>query len=608
MIRHQLSSHLLVALAVLLVESAVSAQEAKAPPKQPPTSTQRQQPAQPKAPAKTTDGKAEKAPVVPTIFPEIKVKEDKEEFQLQRELLLSELSNLDANVIGLSSTLARAVVKAEIADAVWGMDKRWAGQLLKEAFELALPDKETRQKLKELKKGSNPIEPTREMLAQEQVRRKILAVAKRDAAFFEELVKLGKEQMGEAEEVKSHSSSAYEALQAGDKKQAIESINKLFDTDPTQVSVGGAIREMAIRDRAEADKLVIGYIQALWNFPVSSDNVHRVVSSLRSSVFPAPPFDKQGRKIPVAGEEAQRAYYGFLIECLLGVEQREPGTAMKFRQLIVSMWPYISQQATNLTAEYLKLESVSRIPGRPDTLPTVSAEERNRNDYENATKNLNASNSVSEIVSAIGRALGQQDFETSRRLTELLPQGQLRSEYTEKVNWREAVSLLGKKDFDGAAKLASKLTEASSISDVYPQLIRNCVDKKDTGCVNSFTSELTKKLEKVDPMKAVLILSGIAATIASKDEPMALELLASAASVANTNGVKRAKHEEHVVGFECKAFELLTPTNEARVRQMADILIDRFQRQMAFAAIYRAKANALSKLEKKLAPLESKAK
>ncbi len=89
---------------------------------------------------------------------------------------------------------------------------------------------------------------------------------------------------------------------------------------------------------------------------------------------------------------------------------------------------------------------------------------------------------------------------------------------------------------------------------------------------------------------------------------MALELLASAAGAANTNGVKRAKHEEHLVGFECKAFELLTPTNETSVRQMADTLLDRFQRQMAFAAIYRAKANALSKLEKKLAPLESKAK
>ncbi len=89
---------------------------------------------------------------------------------------------------------------------------------------------------------------------------------------------------------------------------------------------------------------------------------------------------------------------------------------------------------------------------------------------------------------------------------------------------------------------------------------------------------------------------------------MALELLASAAGVANKNGIKRAKYEEHVVGFDCKAFELLTPTNETSVRQMADILLDRFQRQMAFAAIYRAKANALAKLEKKIAPPEQKAK
>jgi hypothetical protein len=138
-------------------------------------------------------------------------------------------------------------------------------------------------------------------------------------------------------------------------------------------------------------------------------------SSLRSSVFPAPSFDKLGLKIPVAGEEAQRAYYGFLIECLLGLEQREQGTAMKFRQLVVSFWPYVSPQASELAANYLMLESISRIPSRPDTLPIISAEERNRTDYENMTKNLNANNSTGEIVSAIGQALGQEDFGTSRR-------------------------------------------------------------------------------------------------------------------------------------------------------------------------------------------------
>jgi hypothetical protein len=60
------------------------------------------------------------------------------------------------------------------------------------------------------------------------------------------------------------------------------------------------------------------------------------------------------------------------------------------------------------------------------------------------------------------------------------------------------------------------------------------------------------------------MLSDIAAKIASKDEPIALELLGAASSAANTNGVKRARHEEHVAGFDCKAFELLTPTNEPR--------------------------------------------
>jgi hypothetical protein len=40
---------------------------------------------------------------------------------------------------------------------------------------------------------------------------------------------------------------------------------------------------------------------------------------------------------------------------------------------------------------------------------------------------------------------------------------------------------------------------------------------------------------------------------------------------------------------------------------MMDTAMDGFQRQMAFAANYKAKANMLAKLEKKLAPPEQKA-
>src|SRR5262245_984930 len=65
-----------------------------------------------------------------------------DDLQLRKSVILSELSALNIDASGLDSPLARAVVKTEIADIAWNLDKQWARQLLKDAFELALPDKE----------------------------------------------------------------------------------------------------------------------------------------------------------------------------------------------------------------------------------------------------------------------------------------------------------------------------------------------------------------------------------------------------------------------------------------------------------------------------------
>jgi hypothetical protein len=81
---------------------------------------------------------------------EQKKSEDVEdEAQIQKSVLLSNLSALDVDALNLNSPLARAVVKTEIADVAWNLDKQWARQLLKDAFELALPDKEMRRRAKD---------------------------------------------------------------------------------------------------------------------------------------------------------------------------------------------------------------------------------------------------------------------------------------------------------------------------------------------------------------------------------------------------------------------------------------------------------------------------
>jgi hypothetical protein len=305
----------------------------------------------------------------------------------------------------------------------------------------------------------------------------------------------------------------------------------------------------------------------------------------------------QGRKFPVAGQEAMRAYYGFLIETLLNLEYREPGSAMRLSALISpQIWPFVSQQAPELVESYLKLEAVSGIPQESGSLQTSSPEERDKARYEKVVNDARTNNSQDEIVQAINWALSRQDYETCRDFIDKLSSSDLRSKYSEEVNRREAISMLGKEDFDGAARLAGKLESVESLRQVYPQMIKFCVDKKDLDCVNSLAGELTRKLEKKsESSKAALILSGVAATVAVKDEAIAINLLRQAISSANASDVKRTDENAHVVEFDNKAFELLTLSHEGQMFQMAKSLDDRLCRYLALTAIYRGKANELLK-------------
>lgn len=123
MVRYQLFTILLVVLAVLLIDPAVSAQEAKSPPKSPPTATQRPQSAQPKAPAKTADGKAEKAPAVPTIS-----REEKEQiFQSTLEGVLSSAFQVEPVEYGI-------IVQIEGAALLWDKDRVRANEVLANAW------------------------------------------------------------------------------------------------------------------------------------------------------------------------------------------------------------------------------------------------------------------------------------------------------------------------------------------------------------------------------------------------------------------------------------------------------------------------------------------
>jgi hypothetical protein len=156
-----------------------------------------------------------------------KAEEVDDETQIRKSALLGDLTALESDAVNLNPPIARALVKTEIADVAWNLDEQWAKQLLKDALELALPDKETRRKYQNVKKGDNSLEPTKGYLPWLFVRPKILAVARRDPAFADELAKISKEEMGAYEEVMSYASSAHAAFQADDKKGS--GLRQFFD-------------------------------------------------------------------------------------------------------------------------------------------------------------------------------------------------------------------------------------------------------------------------------------------------------------------------------------------------------------------------------------------
>src|SRR5262245_8937794 len=101
-----------------------------------------------------------------------KAEEVDDETQIQKSALLGDLTALQSEAVNLNPTGVRALVKTEIAHVAWNLDKQWAKQLLKDALELALPDKETRRKYQKVKKGDNPVEPTKGYLPWMSVRPK----------------------------------------------------------------------------------------------------------------------------------------------------------------------------------------------------------------------------------------------------------------------------------------------------------------------------------------------------------------------------------------------------------------------------------------------------
>jgi hypothetical protein len=106
-----------------------------------------------------------------------------------------------------------------------------------------------------------------------------------------------------------------------------------------------------------------------------------------------------------------------------------------------------------------------------------------------------------------------------------------------------------------------------------------------------------KQLKRTPDTAAIeLSLSALANAVAPVNEGLAFEVLDEAVAAANTNNFKDT--ELGRPGINAEVFQTLAAKNEARSLQSANALKERLPRIAALAAIYRRKAEAITKESK----------
>lgn len=520
--------------------------------------------------------------------------QDDGEVSWQKFQLLTDIQFLEADAAKLDMPLARASAKVSIADAAWDLDRTWSQKLLREAYELTLPDEQERERLRNQPIGTAPVEMTRRAGAIASVRTRVFSIASRDKTFFEQMTNLAREELGRQQAVTTFSSLAAAAIAASDVKTASDYVLKVAEADPTQISTMGTILDIATRDRELADKLILAYIEELTSVALTRNNAMRVCWFLRELVFTDQGFRMMtGMQIPPTTDTAIKAYLNYVIESLTQLEQRDPGSGAYFRGELLWTWVPIQRYAPELAPAFLELERVSRISGRHETLPTRLPNETSADGYEGIRKKALDTKSPAELDAAIGYALGADDFQQARRLLDLLPDGDLHSRRAEDINRFEAISLVRRDELVEARRLAERLTKPISIKSIYTAIIGRCVAKKDNDCAYSLTYDLVKRLKRTASKDALpRMISELIKSIMPVNEGLALELFPEFVDLANHAEMDTS---DGYVDFDVDVFALLALKNESRMRDVANALQDRSQRVAALATIYRCRADDLKK-------------
>jgi hypothetical protein len=512
--------------------------------------------------------------------------------------LLSELHAIDGQGINLKP-LARAALKAQLADASWTLDTTWAKALLTKAFELALPDEEERVQLRNIKIGAFPPLPTTKERARRTVRNQIIRVASREKAFADQLIRAENEQLGGLSSQMSYSSLAESARQRNDLETAGDHLIRAIDIDPSQITAGFVLAEIAKTNRTKADELIVGYFERLLLFPLSTSNgsIGRIYFVVHMLVFP-------GNEISAPGPSVMRAYAAYVVQSFRALEVREPGSLLAYRAYLLRAWPSVNQYAPDLVHDFAVLEQSSRSSNTDAALPTVTK--------TNGKQTQDKANEDSPDENLVNEAIRQKKFSKARKLIDELPENSKKAQLIDIVNSKEALFFLEQNEINQAAQLAEKLSRAISIREVYPALIAKCVSLKDETCATSFMLRAIKQIKQSDTTlnpgppgipASVLptsrdfdpVLDGLAKltrTVLPVSPEVALIGLSETVAAANVSALDTTDGR---VGFDISLFRDLVSTDETRVRQAAESFKDPFRRLLSLAAICQWKISELEK-------------
>jgi hypothetical protein len=521
----------------------------------------------------------------------------------KQSLLLIDLQNLAAQATNLTSGLARARANAEIADPLWTLDEQRAKELLKEAYGLTLPDPVPTTSPTSSGSKKSPSLPTPLGLARRELRKRVLQLASRDRTFAGSLIKL-QEDTGNSSVSNDKVTLAKQAFGDNDIEAGSKYLSEALRADPTAMATT-TINELAKKDRAAADKLILDYLGILRGVPMlSPDDLAPIYLVLFQLIFPNL---TPGQNVAPPSPEVMRAYFLYVINSLNALEQVSPGSVPRFRTLLLYAWSPINQYARDLIPAFLRLEALSR--NSQDTGPIPNIHDIVEADQKTLKKRLEVNlDSETPDPLIIQAGIRNAEFKKARKAIDRMEESDTKNQLLDLVNAREAMALTAKGAIDSAEVLAVKLRGAVRIIEAYTALIAKSEKTAQKISLGYRALEQLRRASnqpEISPMAPAGLgptgketdpklgsLSKLFLITVSLDNDLAQSVLQETIMAMNRTDLDASQGR---LGFDPTLFKEATAKNQVLAEQSALSISDPLRRIVALAAIDKGKIEKLNK-------------